>query len=67
MTIFTNDLLARIFACRHRRKGIPITIAHGGGDSESYVRCIDCGRRLEFDAEAMRIGRVIREERTRAV
>jgi hypothetical protein len=45
-------IVDRIFRCSHRRQSRPIT-PRGGG--QSYAVCLDCGTRLAYDLNAMRV------------
>ncbi len=42
-------ILNRIFRCRHRQLGRPMTLR-----GECYVVCLDCGQRLEYDLKELR-------------
>ncbi len=52
------------FGCSHRRISLPMTLQEeeGGyhkqlGRPESYVACLDCGRRFIYDWNTMRVTR----------
>ncbi len=47
-----------LFGCRHRRMTRPITEVHkpGACHGETYVACLECGRRFLYDVAEMRIG-----------
>ena len=49
-------ILNTVFRCGHRKLTRPIT-PRGGG--QAYVACLDCGRQLSYDVEAMQLGEVI--------
>ena len=58
---FRLKVLARLLlGCRDRRLTRPFTIANARGEREWYVACLDCGRRLAFDVDKMRVGSVMR-------
>lgn len=42
------------YSCSHRRKTFPMT-PRGNAQSETYVACLECGRRFAYDWTAMRI------------
>jgi len=49
-----------LFGCGHRRISRPVTPAkQGGGARETYVVCFDCGKRLAYDMQAMRLGKAL--------
>ena len=51
-----------LFGCRHRRLSRPVTPAkQPGGAHETYVVCLDCGKRLAYDMTAMRVGKELRD------
>jgi hypothetical protein len=57
-----------IFGCHHRHLTRPITPVdvmtlrkRGGEDRGTYVACLDCGKRFQYDAANMRVGRQIEE------
>jgi hypothetical protein len=46
-----------LYGCAHRRTSFPITLRAGvgvGGQLETYIVCLACGRRLAYDWTAMR-------------
>jgi hypothetical protein len=47
-----------LFGCRHRRITRPITEAHKPGTpaGDSYVACLECGKRFHYDVTSMRVG-----------
>jgi hypothetical protein len=49
-------ILERLFGCAHRRLTSPRTPRDGG---ETYVVCLDCGKRLAYDLKTMTLGKVI--------
>ena len=53
-----DAMLNLLFGCRHRRITRPITPVHRPGtpSGETYVACLECGRRFPYDATNMRIG-----------
>jgi hypothetical protein len=54
-----DTLLNAIFRCRHRRLTRPVTPVCKVGDphGETYVSCLDCGKRFSYDVKEMRIGK----------
>jgi hypothetical protein len=49
-----------LFGCPHRRLSRPVTPARQTGPvRETYVVCLDCGKRLAYDLQAMRVGKVL--------
>lgn len=52
------NLLNALFGCRHKRLTRPITAVHKPGTQaeDTYVTCLDCGRRFHYDTAALRIG-----------
>ena len=50
-----------IFGCSHRHTSFPFTLRKGAGNgrnplrSETYVVCLDCGKRFAYDWSEMRI------------
>jgi hypothetical protein len=46
-------ILNRVFRCSHRRQSRPITPK---GEAQAYAVCLDCGTRLAYDLNAMRVG-----------
>jgi hypothetical protein len=55
-------ILNTLFACRHRRKSRPMTIAQNTPDEESgtFVVCLDCGTRFRYNWQEMRVGKAVR-------
>ena len=60
----SNDVAGRVYAflkwvfgCSHPKTTFPITMPAnaGAGQPETYVACLDCGRHLAYDWNAMRI------------
>ena len=47
-----QGILNRVFRCSHRHQSRPIT-PRGGG--QAYAVCLDCGRRLAYDLNAVRV------------
>src|SRR2546428_10460094 len=47
-----------LFRCRHRRTTFPLSPVSrpGAPQGDKYVVCLDCGKRLPYDWERMRIG-----------
>jgi hypothetical protein len=46
-----------LFGCPHRCLTRPMTTTERGGPRQTYVVCLDCGRRLAYDPEKMRVGK----------
>ena len=57
-----DSLVNLIFRCPHRRLSRPVTpIARAGEPPEqSYVVCLDCGKKFAYDMKAMRIGKALK-------
>ncbi len=55
------DSLWSLLGCRHRRLTRPITPVTkiGGPSGETYVTCLDCGKKFTYDWKAMRMGKAI--------
>jgi hypothetical protein len=57
------DLAGWLSGCSHRRKAFPFTprsvgaYRQPGTGVETYVVCLDCGRKLAYDWTRMRIAR----------
>ncbi len=51
-------LVPRWYGCSHRRKAFPMT-PRGPAQSETYVACLEGGRRFAYDWTAMRITGVV--------
>jgi hypothetical protein len=45
-----RHLLALLFGCHHRRTSFPTTTSEG-----TYVMCLDCGRKLLYNWQEMKI------------
>lgn len=50
-----------LFGCRHRRITRPITPVHKPNEApaDTYVACLECGKRLHYDLTTMRLGKPI--------
>ena len=50
------------FGCRHRKVTRPITPVHKHGEApgDTYVACLSCGKKLEYDLTTMQVGKPIR-------
>jgi hypothetical protein len=50
-----------IFRCQHRKITFPRTqtIQSGGSEVETYVVCLDCGKRFAYDWENMHLGKPV--------
>jgi hypothetical protein len=53
-----ENVFNALFGCRHKRVTRPITPVHKPGtqSGDSYVACLECGRRFHYDVTAMRVG-----------
>jgi hypothetical protein len=58
-----DTLLNLLFRCPHRSLTRPITKV---GEPQSYVACLDCGKKFEYDLTAMHIGKAINSRGTSA-
>jgi len=47
-----------LFGCRHKRITRPITPVHRPGckSGDTYVACLECGKRFYYDVTVMRVG-----------
>jgi hypothetical protein len=52
-------MLNLLFSCHHRRTTRPITLVNKVSDNpgDTYVACLECGKRLQYDLTTMRIGK----------
>lgn len=50
-----ENLINRVFRCRHRRKTFPFTPR---GEDQCYAVCLDCGQRLGSDLQVMGTARI---------
>ncbi len=54
-----SELLDAVFGCRHKRYSFPMTVRSGpaGGVQRkmTYVVCLDCGKQLHYDWQAMKV------------
>ena len=56
-----GKLVGLLFGCRHRRLSRPLsTPARKGEPGQTYVVCLDCGKRLAYDMLAMRMGKELK-------
>ncbi len=46
-----------LLGCPHRRLSRPLTTTEPGGPRQTYVVCLDCGKRLAYDLDTMRVGK----------
>jgi hypothetical protein len=55
-------LLDFVFGCHHRRLSRPVTspAPKGAPPGETYVVCLDCGKHLAYDMQAMRLGKELK-------
>ena len=55
-----NRLFELLFGCSHKRLSRPVTPArHSPGPRDTYVVCLDCGKKLAYDLETMTLGKVL--------
>jgi hypothetical protein len=56
-----HAMLNLLFACHHRRTTRPITLVNKVGDAagDTYVACLECGKRLRYDLTTMSLGKPI--------
>jgi hypothetical protein len=56
-----DSLMNLLFRCSHKRLSRPVTPVARNGDSggETYVVCLDCGKRFSYDTQNMRLGKQI--------
>ena len=54
-----DTLFNLLFRCPHKKTTFPMTSGKAAGASrrETYVVCLDCGKRFFYDWEQMRVGR----------
>ncbi len=51
-----------LFGCRHKHLGRPVTPKkQSAGPRQTYVVCLDCGKRLAYDLKSMSIGKVLED------
>jgi hypothetical protein len=50
-----------LFGCRHRKITRPITPVHKIHEEPepTYVACLECGKRLHYDLDNMRVGKPV--------
>jgi hypothetical protein len=55
-----DSVLNLLFRCAHRRLTRPLTPVSkkGAPQGGSYVVCLDCGKRFDYDLKEMRIGKL---------
>lgn len=53
-----GNMLNAMFGCRHKRLTRPITPVHKAGtqSGDTYVACLECGKRFYYDPQKMRVG-----------
>jgi hypothetical protein len=58
-----DSFLNLLFRCSHQRLSRPVTPVTKQGDmpEETYVVCLDCGKRFSYDTKNMRLGKRIVE------
>lgn len=54
-----DTMLNLLFKCSHRRLTRPVTPVGktGGPHGETYVACLDCGKKFAYDTTQMKIGK----------
>jgi hypothetical protein len=62
-----DSLLNLMFRCSHQRLTRPLTPASTKGvpQGETYVVCLDCGKKFTYDLQAMRIGKPVEKSHQR--
>lgn len=58
-----DSLTNLLFRCSHTRLSRPVTpvARHGEAGGETYVVCLECGKRFSYDTQNMRVGKQIVE------
>jgi predicted transcriptional regulator len=53
-----ENLVNALFGCRHKRLTRPITPVRKPGtpSGDTYVACLECGKRFHYDPHTMSIG-----------
>ena len=56
-----DAMMNLFFGCRHRKITRPMTPHHKVGSTplDTYVACLECGKRLHYDLTTMRVGQPI--------
>ena len=56
-----DSLMNLLFRCGHRRLSAPMAPAHRHGNCEvdSYLVCLECGKRFAYDTKTMQVGKAI--------
>jgi hypothetical protein len=56
-----GKILNSIFGCRHKSITRPTTPEHKAGTQpgDTYVACLECGKRFKYDLIAMKIGKLL--------
>lgn len=56
-----HGIVDLLFGCRHKRTTRPITPVRKGHSApgETYVSCLECGRRLRYDLTIMKVGKPV--------
>jgi hypothetical protein len=44
-----------LFGCTHRHYTFPRMVRREGADSNTYVVCLDCGKKFPYDWQEMKI------------
>ncbi len=59
-----QSLINTLFGCSHTRTTFPMSRKSaalvGPGATRTYVACLDCGKEIAYDWDAMRIGEPVR-------
>ena len=65
LVLVIDTIFNLLFRCGHRRLTRPITPVRAAGvrERQSYIVCLDCGKQIAYDAQKMRMGKVIRISR----
>lgn len=58
-----DTILNLLFRCRHGRLTRPVSTVSKRGQpgNASYVVCLECGKRFEYDLDNMQIGKPIQK------
>jgi hypothetical protein len=59
--IVIDSLMNMIFRCAHRRMTGPMSRVRRPDDTrvDSYLVCLDCGKRFAYDTRTMQVGKAI--------
>jgi hypothetical protein len=56
-----GELMDLLFGCRHEKITRPLTPVHKFGEppGDTYVACLNCGKRLHYDLTTMQVGKPV--------